>query len=56
MKLPIVRWAAKPSTSPITAEEARIPAAIPRTCGITRSEETTPMKTIDQRIDWRRIR
>ena len=26
MKLPIVRWAAKPSTRPITADEARMPA------------------------------
>ena len=56
MKLPIVRWAAKPMIRPMTADEARIPTATPRTAGITSSAEATPTKTIVQRIDWRRIR
>ena len=45
-KLPIVRWAAKPTMSPITAEEARMPPATARTCGITSSAERMPTKTI----------
>ena len=46
MKFPIVRCAAKPTTIPSTAEEARIPPAIARTCGITSSAERTPTKMI----------
>ena len=56
MKFPIVRWAAKPSTSPITAPEARMPAASARTCGITSRAESTPTKTIVERIERRRTR
>ncbi len=56
MKLPIVFCAAKPSTSPSTADEARIAAATARTCGITSSAERTPTKTIVVKIDRRRIR
>ena len=50
MKFPIVRWAAKPTMIPITAEEARIPVATARTCGITSSAESTPTKTISVRM------
>ena len=46
MKLPIVRWAAKPTTIPTIADEARIPVATARTCGITSSAESTPTKTM----------
>ncbi len=56
MKLPIVRWAAKPITSPSTADEARMAPATARTCGITRSAERQPTKTIVVKIDLRRIR
>ena len=56
MKFPIVRWAEMPRMRPITADEARMPAARPRTCGITSSAERTPTQTIAQRIDWRRMR
>ena len=56
MKLPIVRCAAKPSTRPITAEEARIAAATERTCGITSSAERIPTKMIVVKIERRRIR
>ena len=45
-KLPIVRWLAKPITSPITAEDARTPPATACTCGITSSADITPTKTI----------
>ena len=44
--LPIVLCAAKPITSPMTAEDARMPPAIARTCGMTSSAESTPTKTI----------
>ena len=44
--LPIVRWLAKPITSPITADDASTPPATARTCGITSSAEMTPRKTI----------
>ena len=50
MKFPIVRWAAKPTMIPITADEARIPVATARTCGITSSAESTPTKTISVRM------
>ena len=56
MKLPIVRCAAKPSTRPSTADEARIAPATARTCGITSSAERTPTKTIVEKIERRRIR
>ncbi len=56
MKLPIVRWAAKPSTRPSTADEARMAPATARTCGITSSAERTPTKTIVMKIERRRIR
>ncbi len=46
MAFPIVRWAAKPITSPSTADEARIPPAIARTCGMMSSAEKTPTNTI----------
>ena len=55
-KLPIVRWLAKPITSPSTAEEARTPPAIARTCGITSSADITPTKTIAATIVRRRTR
>ena len=46
MKFPSVLWAAKPTTSPITAPEARIAPATARTCGITSRAERTPIATI----------
>jgi hypothetical protein len=54
MKLPMVRCAAKPTMIPITAEEARIPVATARTCGITNSAESTPTKMISVMIVRRR--
>ena len=56
MKFPIVRWAAKPTTIPITADEARIPAATARTCGTTSSAENTPTKMISVSTLRRRTR
>ena len=60
---PSVRCAAKPMTSPITADEARMPPAIARTCGMTSSAESTPTKTIvahhdaaDDAVARRRLR
>ena len=44
--LPIVRWLAKPITSPITAEDASTPPAIARTWGMTSSADMTPTKMI----------
>ena len=45
-KFPSVRWEAKPMITPRTADEASRPPATTRTCGITRSAESTPTVTI----------
>ena len=47
MKFPIVRWAAKPRTRPITAEEARMPDGDAREpAGSRAAPRATPTKTI----------
>ena len=56
MKFPIVRWAAKPRMRPMTADDARMPTATPRTAGMTRRADATPTNTIAPRIDCRRMR
>ena len=56
MKFPIVRCAAKPTTIPTIAEDARIPVATARTSGITRRAERIPTKKISATMARRRTR
>src|SRR5258708_1414955 len=55
-KLPRVCCAARPITIPSTADEARMPPAIARTCGMTSSGERTPTNTIAATIVRRATR
>ena len=45
-KFPSVRWDAKPTTMPITAEDASNPPATARTCGITSRADRSPTNMI----------
>ena len=55
-KFASVDRAAKPTTSPMIAEDARIPPATARTSGMTSSADRTPMNTINATSARRRTR